>query len=119
MKVEVCQTVLGFLNHGLFDVDLNATHIALFPIIKNPSRVMDYRPISLRNILYKLLSKVLANQLKKVLLHIVSSNQSAFIPGRLITNNVLAMHTMDGRMKGRKGYMALKLYMSKAYDKVE
>ena len=55
--------------------------------------------------------------------HIISHNQSAFIPGRLITNNFLvafkAMHTMDGRMKGWKGYMALKLDISKAYDRVK
>ena len=123
MKVEVCQSVLGFLNHGLSDGDLNATYIALIPKIKNPSRVTDYRPISLCNILYKLISKVLANRLKKMLPHIISQNQIAFILGRLITNNVLvafeAMHTMDGRMKGREGYMTLKLDMSKAYDRVE
>jgi hypothetical protein len=123
VKVEVCQAVLGFLNHDIFDVDLNSTHIALVPKIKNPSRVTDYRPISLCNVLYKLISKVLANRLKKVLPLIISPTQSAFVPGRLITDNILvafeAMHTMDRKMTGREGYMALKLDMSKAYDRVE
>jgi hypothetical protein len=58
-----------------------------------------------------------------VLAIIISPSQSAFVLGRLITNNVLvafeALHTMDRKLKGREGYMALKLDMSKAYDRVE
>jgi hypothetical protein len=92
----------------------------LVPKIKNPTRVTDYHPISLCNVLYKLAAKVLANRMKKVLTEIISPNQSAFVPGRLITDNIIvafeALHTMDVRLKGRKGFMALKLDMNKAYD---
>jgi hypothetical protein len=55
--------------------------------------------------------------------HIISLFQSTFILGRLISDNILvafeALHTMNGRLKGRRGFMALKLDMSKAYNKVE
>ena len=73
--------------------------------------------------IYKLIAKVLANKLKKVLPYIISANQSAFIPGCLTTDNILvafeALQTMNVRMKGKKRYIALKLDMSKAYDQVE
>jgi hypothetical protein len=123
VHAEVCKAVLEFLNTGHLDHSVNTTNIVLIPKIKNPTRVTEFRPISLCNVLYKLIAKVLANRMKKVLTKIISLNQSAFVPGRLITDNIVvafeALHTMDVRLKGRKGYMALKLHMSKAYDRVE
>ncbi|GLT77997.1 hypothetical protein SLA2020_495480 [Shorea laevis] len=69
------------------------------------------------------MAKVLANRLKKILHVLISCHQSAFIPSRLISNNVLvayeALHMMDTCLKGKKGFMALKLDMGKAYDMVE
>ncbi|XP_040996249.1 uncharacterized protein LOC121242444 [Juglans microcarpa x Juglans regia] len=71
----------------------------------------------------QIISKVIANRLKKILPSIISQNQSAFIPRRLISDNVIvafeALHSMNCKMAGREGYMAMKLDMSKAYDRVE
>jgi hypothetical protein len=122
-RTEVCNAVLEFLNHGTLDASINETYIVLIPKKNKPTHVTEFRPISLCNVLYKLIAKVLANRLKKILPVIISPSQSAFIPGRLITDNILvafeALHTMDTRMSGRKGFMALKLDMSKAYDWIE
>ena len=120
---EVCKVVLYSLNNGVLDSDLNSTFIALIPQIKNPTCVTEFRPISLCNVLYKIISKILANRLKVILPYIISPFQSAFILGHLIFDNILAAyetrHTMQSKMKGKKGYMAVKIDMSKAYDRVE
>jgi hypothetical protein len=123
VRQEICRAILEFLNRGNFDNSVNATYIVLIPKKKNPKKITEYRLISLCNVIYKLSAKMLANRMKQILAQIISPTQSAFIPGRLITDNVLvafeALHTMDACMTGKQGYMALKLDMSKAYDRVE
>ena len=120
---EVSHVVLLFLNNGSLNKELNLTYIALIPKVANPLCVMEFRLINLCNVLYKLIAKTLANRLKLVLNDIISPNQSAFVLGRLISNNILAayetFHTMQSRMWGKVGYMVVKFDMSKAYDKVE
>ncbi|KAK9984685.1 hypothetical protein SO802_034210 [Lithocarpus litseifolius] len=69
-------------------VDINATHICLIPKKNNPQKITDYRLISLSNVLSRIVSKVLANRLKKVLPNIISTSQSAFLSDRLITDNI-------------------------------
>jgi hypothetical protein len=120
---EVTRAALSVLNGGSIEAGLNATNIGLIPKVTNPTSVTEFRPISLFNVLYKIISKAIANRLKHVLPHIISQEQSAFLPRRLITDNILVafetLHTMDTRLKGREGFMAMKLDMSKAYDRLE
>ena len=115
--------VLEFLNSGYMPPPLNHTFIVLILKIKNPIKVSDFRPISLCNVIYKIIAKVLANRLKQILPQIISPTQNAFVPRRLITDNVLVayevLHAMQGRKKGKTGALSLKLDVSKAYDRVE
>ena len=68
----VTKTVLDFLNFGIVPPNFNETHIVLVPKIKEPKKVIDYHPISLCNVVYKLALKAIANRLKKILPSIIS-----------------------------------------------
>ena len=119
----ITMAVLDFLNSGNMVPDINHTNIVLIPKVKNPEKMSNFRPISLCNVIYKIISKALANRLKQVLPQIISLTQSAIMPGRLITDNVLVayetLHTMHYRKKGKKWSLAQKLDISKAYDRVK
>ena len=121
--MDISQAVLSCLNFGSLLKSINHTFITLIPKVKNPEKVSEFRPISLCNVIYKIVSKVIANRLKPFLNNIISETQSAFTASRLITDNILiafgTLHHMKTSCLGKFGYMALKLDMSKAYDRVE
>ncbi|KAL0864587.1 hypothetical protein Bca101_043705 [Brassica carinata] len=122
IKPGVFSFVNQFFEQNYLDPKVNQTHICLIPKIENPSTIKDYRPISLANVAYKIISKILAERMKPWLNEIITENQSAFIPGRLITDNVLIahelMHSLNTKNLKHK-FMALKLDIAKAFDKVE
>ena len=123
MNQEVTSTILNWLNSSKLPHPINHTFITLIPKVKNPVLVSEYRPISLCNVLYKIFSKVLANRLKKFMPELITKHQSAFAKNRLISDNVLVafetLHCMKNHNSGKTGFMAVKLDMSKAYDRME
>lgn len=107
---DVFKICLRFLNDQVSLGDLNHTFLALIPKIKDPKTPQDFCPISLCNVVYKIISIFLTNCLKKVLDDIISPNQYAFILGHLITNNVLiwfeGLHAIKNKCQGKEGIVA-------------
>lgn len=83
----------------------------------------DLRHISLCNVLVKIITKVLANRMKFVLENVVSECQSAFIPRRVISDNIMVayemIHYLKQKRRGKEGSMEIKIDMSKAYDRIK
>ena len=94
VKTGVTSYVKLFFEHNVLDAWLNRTHICLIPKIVQPASIKDYRPISIANVSYKLISKILDERLKPWLHSVISENQSAFVHDRVIADNVLIAHEL-------------------------
>lgn len=97
---------LDILNHHRDPDDINSTFIAFIPKNNNPRSPKDFRPISLCNIVMKVVKKSIANRMKGILPNIISEEQNVFAKGRLITDNALIainyFHWMKNKNKGNK-----------------
>ncbi|KAM6583445.1 hypothetical protein CsatB_010447 [Cannabis sativa] len=121
-KDDVINLVKQFFHNGSLPTDLNKTILVLIRK-KIAYGYGGFTTIALCNVVYKIVSKVVANRLKSVMPSIISDTQSVFLQGRLISDNIMIayeiMHHLKRKRRGRDDYMALKLDVSKAYDKLE
>lgn len=117
---DICNAVKEFFKSGKLLKEVNATLIALIPKVEHPVKVGEFRPIALCNVLYKCVSKILANRIKDCLNLIVDDNQNAFIPGRRISDNILLTQELFRGYHRNQGKprCAFKVDIRKAYDSV-
>ncbi|XP_039021875.1 uncharacterized protein LOC120154125 [Hibiscus syriacus] len=86
---DTTAAILQFFQESFILLAFNATTIALIPKIPNPSTVKDFRPISCCSVVYKAITKILANKLSILIPHLITLNHTAFVKGRSIVDNTL------------------------------
>lgn len=99
------------------------SQVVLIPKIPSLKNTKDFRPTILCNVIFKVITKAIANKLKSILRDIIHLTQSSFVPGRLIIDHALitfeTFHFLKQTRRGKRDYLTLKLDMSKVYNRVE
>ncbi|KAK3224382.1 hypothetical protein Dsin_011407 [Dipteronia sinensis] len=123
IRGDVTKVCLSILNGFLSIREFNDMNVLLIPKVKNHVELKDFCLISLCSVIYKIVTKVMVSRLKGILPNIISPYQFPFVLGRQIYDNFLvafeSLHSLGLKKSETIGQMALKLDMSKAYDKVE
>nr|GEX46643.1 hypothetical protein [Tanacetum cinerariifolium] len=121
VRSDVTYVMREFFVNGRLLNEINHTIIALIPKVKAPARVNDYQPISCCNVIFKCISKIIANRIKESLKALISPNQSAFVPGRSIADNILLTQEIMHNYHMDRGVArcAFKVDIQKAYDTVD
>ncbi|CAN1221817.1 LINE-1 retrotransposable element ORF2 protein [Linum grandiflorum] len=120
---DICAGIRAFFHSSRMLRSINHTWLSLIPKVSSATSMTQVRPIGLCQMLYKIISKLLAARLATILPSIISPTQNGFVPHRAISDNVIVahevMHYLKRKKTGKKYFMALKLDMEKAYDRIE
>lgn len=119
---EVWELVSNAFIYGAIDASIAETLIVPIPKIAEPTSLKDFRPISLCNVLLKIISKVLVRRIRPHLDSFIGPLQSSFIPNRGTSDNAIIAQQIVHHMhkkKGKKGYLLFKIDFEKAYDMVD
>ncbi|XP_028786509.1 uncharacterized protein LOC114742412 [Neltuma alba] len=122
---HVGASICSFIKHVWRNPDgianINDTYLVLIPKVDHPEMLRDLRPIGLCNVIFKIITKIIANRLKPCLSYMISPTQCSFIPSRHSSDNIIVAQEVVHSMRikqGYKGFMAIKIDLEKAYDRV-
>ncbi|KAL4291711.1 hypothetical protein GQ457_14G003420 [Hibiscus cannabinus] len=119
---SVFRVVRTFFEEGVLDDGVNQTILVLIPKVAKPEYISQFRPISLCNVIYKIITKLLVCRLRPYLPGWIKDTQASFVPGRQIQDNIIiaqeVMHSMRFK-SGRTAWMTIKVDLEKAYDRLE
>ena len=118
---DVVSAIQSFFIFGFMPHSVNATLLSLVPKSADAEKISDYRLIACCNVIYKVISKLLARRLKATLPEAIELNQCAFVEGRLLSENVLLATELvkDYHKSSVSSRSAIKLDISKAFDTVK
>ena len=121
VEKDLVVAVQSFFLFGLMPRSTNATLHSLVPKITSAEKMSDFRPIACCNVVYKLISKIMAHRIKAILPRAIEKNQCAFVQGRLLLENVLLATDLvkDYHKPLVSSRSAIKLDISKAFDTVK
>nr|KYP61054.1 Retrovirus-related Pol polyprotein LINE-1 [Cajanus cajan] len=118
---DVCKLIHDIEEQPARVANINETLIVFIPKVEAVNHLRQMRPISLCNVSYKILSKVLAHRLSKVMDLLVHPNQCSFVPYKNSRDNIIVFQEVIHSMRfktGKKGWMAIKIDLEKAYDRL-
>ena len=120
MGAELTQIIEHIRLRGVMPANLNSTFIALIPKMDEPQTFVDFRPIALCNILYKITSKIIAEHLKVFLSDCISKEQFGFLKGRSIHDAVaISQEVLHSIHSEKRKAILMKIDLHKAYDSID
>lgn len=121
IKFDLQEVVTDFFKGAYLPRAIIDTTLVLLPKSQEAINLNDYRPISLCNFSGKIISKILANRLSRILPNLIAEEQEGFVIGRIIATHIVMAQELirDIDRKSTGGNVGFKLDMAKAYDRLE
>ncbi|CAA6674462.1 unnamed protein product [Spirodela intermedia] len=118
---DLIQAIKEIFRRKVFTRSWKATFLALIPKVTTPTSFRDFRPISLCNVCYKVVSKIVTRRLSSFLDRLISPEQCGFVKGRYIHDNIMLVHELAQSLGHdcRGSNIIIKLDMEKAFDRIE